>query len=161
MSRKINVCTVNETLRHAAQLMWERDCGFIPVIDDVLGVLVGVVTDRDIAMATYTQGKPPSAIPLGAVMSHKTFTCHPDDDITTAEALMRSYQLRRLPVVDGNRRVVGIVSLNDLAREVQLEEGPGRRIELSAAGVAATLAAIGKPRLMHEGKTLIDLEYVE
>ena len=91
MTREIEVCKVHETLNRAAQLMWERDCGFIPVIEsNGDGGLVGVITDRDIAMATYVQGKPPLAIPLSRVMSRKPICCHVEDDIAQAEALMRT-----------------------------------------------------------------------
>ncbi|HTT74418.1 MAG TPA: CBS domain-containing protein [Candidatus Binataceae bacterium] len=162
MTREIKVCMANETLSRAAQLMWEYDCGFLPIIEsDGIGALLGVVTDRDIAMATYTQGKPPSAIPLTAFVAHTIITCHEDDDITVAETLMKKHQVRRLPVIGRNGRLAGILSLNDLAREIELEKAPGRRIELSAADVATTLAAIAKPRLAHEGKAVIDLDYVE
>jgi CBS domain-containing protein len=162
MTREVKVCKADETLSRAAQLMWERDCGFIPVIaSSGDGALVGVVTDRDIAMATYTQGKPPLAIPLSSVMARKPITCHIEDDIAQAEALMRTSQVRRLPVVDLNGRVVGILSLNDIAREVQREKGSGRRSEVSAESLAAILAAISKPRLICESSPIVDLEYVE
>ncbi len=115
--REVKVCKADETLNRAAQLMWERDCGFIPVIaSNGDGPLVGVVTDRDIAIATYTQGKAPLAISVSSVMARKPITCHPEDDITRAEDLMKTNQVRRLPVVDLNGRVVGILSLNHLSR---------------------------------------------
>ncbi len=162
MTREIKACRADETLGRAAQLMWDNDCGFVPVIEsDGLGALLGVVTDRDIAMAAYTQGKAPSTIPVMRVISHKPICCYQDDDIATAEHLMKSHQVRRLPVIDENRCIVGILSLNDLAREVQLEQGPGRRLELAAADVAATLAAVGKSRFTREGKTNTDLDYAE
>src|SRR5271168_179398 len=70
MTRNIEACKARETLNRAAQIMWERDCGFIPVIaSNGDGALIGVITDRDIAMATYIQGKPPLAIALSSVMT--------------------------------------------------------------------------------------------
>lgn len=130
MTREIQVCKAHETLNRAAQIMWERDCGFIPVIaSNGDGALVGVVTDRDIAMATYIQGKPPLAIPLSSVMTRKLVCCHVEDDIAKAETLMRTNQVRRLPVIDLSGHLVGVLSLNDIAREVQREKGAGRTKE--------------------------------
>lgn len=162
MTREIEVCKVHETLNLAAQLMWERDCGFIPVIEsNGDGGLVGVITDRDIAMATYVQGKPPLAIPLSRVMSRKPICCHVEDDIAQAEALDENNQVRRLPVVDLSGHVVGVLSLNDIAREVQREKGAGRKREVSGERLATTLAAICQPRLVYESSPTVDLEYVE
>src|SRR5271155_2254276 len=94
MTREIKTCRASETLGQAARLMWEYDCGFVPVIEsDGLGALLGVVTDRDIAMAAYIQGRAPSTIPLMRVISHRPICCHQDDDITTAENLMKGHQV--------------------------------------------------------------------
>ena len=162
MTREIEVCKAHETLNRAAQLMWERDCGFIPVIEsNGDGGLVGVITDRDIAMATYVQGKQPLAIPLSRVMSRKPICCHVEDDIAQAEALMRTNQVRRLPVVNLSGHVVGVLSLNDIAREVQREKGAGRKREVGGERLATTLAAICQPRLISESSPTVDLEYVE
>ncbi|MFZ2063212.1 MAG: CBS domain-containing protein [Candidatus Binatus sp.] len=162
MTREIQVCKAHESLNRAAQIMWERDCGFVPVISsNGNGALIGVVTDRDIAMATYIQGKPPLAIPLSRLISRKPISCHADDDITKAEALMRANQVRRLPVVDRSGHMVGVLSLNDIAREVRREKGAGRKREVTAKTLSETLAAIGEPRLTSEGSRIVDLDYVE
>ena len=142
--------------------MWEHDCGFIPVIgSNGDGALAGVITDRDIAMATYIQGKPPFAIPPSSVMTRKPICCRADDDLDKAEALMRTNQVRRLPVVDQSGHVVGILSLSDIAREVRREKGAGRKSELGSESLSATLAAICKPRRVCESSPTVDLEYVE
>lgn len=112
-------------------------------------------------MATYIQGKPPLAIPLSRVMSRKPICCHVEDDIAQAEALMRTNQVRRLPVVDRSGHVVGILSINDIAREVQREKGAGRKSEVGGERLATTLAAICQPRLIRESSPTVDLEYVE
>lgn len=162
MTREIRVCHIDDTINRAAQIMWERDCGFVPVVGtDGDGALLGVVTDREIAMATYTQGKAPNAIPVAQVMARKVVTCNPDDDILRAEALMQLHRLRRIPVVDHNGRPVGILSLNDIAREVGREKGAGHHAELSADSLAATLAAICQPRFPRESSPMVDLEYVQ
>jgi CBS domain-containing protein len=162
MTREVKVCKVDDTLNRAARLMWERDCCFIPVIaSNGDGALVGVVTDRDIAMATYIQGKPPLAITLSSVMTRKPVCCHVEDDIAQAEALMRINQVRRLPVIDLGGHVVAILSLNDIAREVQREKGSGRKSEVDAETLAVTVAAICEPRFIGESSRIVDLEYVE
>ena len=162
MTRNIEACKGHETLNLAAQIMWERDCGFIPVIaSNGDGALIGVITDRDIAMATYIQGKPPLAIPLSRVMSRKPICCHVEDDIAQAEALMRTNQVRRLPAVDLSGHVVGVLSLNDIAREVRREKAAGRKGEVGRERLATTLAAICQPRLIGESSSTVDLEYVE
>ena len=71
------VCTTSDHLTRAAQIMWERDCGAVPVIDDA-GKLAGIVTDRDICMAAYTQGRALHEIPVANAMSKSVFTIGPD-----------------------------------------------------------------------------------
>jgi len=151
MKREVQVCTEAETLNRAAELMWESDCGCIPVVSaDGDGRVIGVVTDRDIAMAAYTQGKQLRAIPVGTAVAHKVIACHASDGIGQAEALMRDNQVRRLPVLDQNERLVGILSLNDIAREAQREAATGKRAEVTGESVSETLATICQPRSSRE-----------
>ncbi len=151
MTREVRVCTQTDTLNRAAQLMWESDCGFIPVISsNGDGALVGVVTDRDIAMAAYTQGKQLSAIPVETAMAQKVVACHTKDGISQAEALMRDNRVRRLPVLDPQERLAGIISLNDIAREAQREASAGKRAEVGLEGVSETLASVCQPRISRE-----------
>jgi len=147
MTRDVKVCRSDDTLNRAAQLMWEFDCGCIPVIStDGDGVVLGVVTDRDIAMAAYTQGRPLSAVSVSTAMARKVIACRANDGIDQAEALMRDNQVRRLPVLDQSGRLVGILSLDDIAREVQREAESGSRPEVDAEGLSQTLAAVCQPR---------------
>jgi CBS domain-containing protein len=151
MTCDVKVCTDTDTLNRAAQLMWEFDCGCILVIHaNGDGRVVGVVTDRDIAMATYTQGKELWAIPITSAMAHEVIACHAGDGISQAEALMRDNRVRRLPVLDQHERLVGVISLNDLAREAQREMSAGRRVEVTEQGVTETLASICQPRISRE-----------
>jgi CBS domain-containing protein len=151
MTREVKVCTESDTLNRAAQLMWKSDCGCIPVISaNGDGKLLGIVTDRDIAMAAYTQGKQLSAIPVTTAMAHKVIACHANDGISQAEALMRDNQVRRLPVLDQNEHLVGVVSLNDLAREAEREASTGKRAEVTKDAVAETLASVCEPRPSRE-----------
>ena len=145
MSHPVVTCPTSSTLDHAARLMWEFDCGVIPVVGDD-GRVAGMVTDRDICMAAYTQGKPLNAIPVTSAMAHEVVAVHADDSIEHAEALMRGSQVRRLPVLDGASRPAGLVSMNDLARL-------SARARKSAVDreLVQTLAAVCQPRPRHDG----------
>lgn len=151
MTREVKVCTETDTLDRAAQLMWESDCGCIPVISaNGDSGLVGVVTDRDIAMSAYTKGEKLRAVPIATAMAHKVIACHASDGISQAEAMMRDNQVRRLPVLDQNEHLVGILSLNDVAREAQREALGGKRAEVTGEGVCETLASVCRPRASRE-----------
>lgn len=151
MIRDVKVCTEADTLNRAVELMWEFDCGCIPVIGaDGEGRLIGMVTDRDIAIAAYTQGKQLWAIPVTSAMACKVIACHASDGISQAEASMRDNQVRRLPVVDQNERLIGIISLNDVAREAQREAATGKRGEVTGAEVSETLATVCRPHIARE-----------
>ena len=158
MSHDVKVCFEGDSLNHAAELMWNHNCGFLPVVlDDAKRVLTGVITDRDIAMAAFTQGKTLCAIPVSLAMARGVQICHPADNISTAEALMRLKQVHRLPVLDHDGRVVGVISLNDIARGVQSEPLDGRRV--AAESVAETVASVSQPR--EKGGSRVEREYIE
>jgi CBS domain-containing protein len=144
MTRNIHTCGEDDTLNRATQLMWEHDCGCIPVVDPEKKLL-GIITDRDIAMAAYIQGKRISEIRVGDVMARRVHTCGQDEDTAVAQARMRQYQLRRLPVTDSTGYLIGLLSLNDLALEALRERGPVRN-SLELSDVAETLANICKHR---------------
>ncbi|MCE9575378.1 MAG: CBS domain-containing protein [Deltaproteobacteria bacterium] len=137
MSQALATCRTHDTLERAAQLMWERDIGAVPVVDDE-GCVVGIVTDRDICMATYTRGAPPAAIGVGAAMATHVHTCAPDDSLKDVEQQMARHQVRRMPVVDDDGRPVGMISINDIARAA------GR--DVTPSEITATLAAVSAPR---------------
>ena len=130
-----------QNLDAAAQLMWDCDCGAVPVIDDETKV-VGIVTDRDICMAAWSRGSAPSQISVADVMSHDVFCCKREDSIMGAEALMRANQIRRLPVVDRERRLVGVLSLADIARAADAAPKFGIDRDAPGDGLATTLAGI-------------------
>lgn len=152
MTVDVKVCTENDTLNRAAQLMWENDCGCVPVISiDGDGKLIGILTDRDICMGGYTQGKPLFEIPVGSAMARKIISCRAGDDIREAEGLMKQNRVRRLPVTDEKGGLVGIVSINDLALEAEREAAlKVRAPELPEAEVVETLATICE----HHGREL-------
>jgi CBS domain-containing protein len=142
MSHPAVTCPATSTLDQVARLMWEFDCGIIPVVNDD-GRLEGVVTDRDICMAAYTQGRALPAIAVTTAMARKTVAVHADDTVDQAEELMRASQVRRLPVLDEDGRPAGLVSLNDLARLAARARKSGVDREL-----VQTLAAVCQPRAL-------------
>jgi CBS domain-containing protein len=141
MTRDARACTIHDSLNAAARIMWEHDCGCAPVVDGH-GRLAGIVTDRDISMAAYTQGLPLEAIPIERVMSARVISCSRTDTLETAHRLMRTHEIHRIPVVDTRGRLIGIVTLSDL-----LNHSRGNSAEPSEAiEIAATFSAIHRRR---------------
>jgi CBS domain-containing protein len=98
-----------------AKMMWDGDCGAVPVVNDERKV-IGMITDRDIAIATATRSKTPGEIRASEVITnHGVHAVKPDDDVRVAMRTMRKHRVRRLPVVDQQQRLAGILSINDLA----------------------------------------------
>lgn len=146
MQSNIKACTQDDTLNTAAHLMWQNDCGCVPVIaTDGNGAVIGMISDRDICMAAYTQGKCLNDIPVGVAMAHSVLSCKPGDDLALAEAMMREARIHRIPVVDERGALLGIVSLTDIARNA-LSLGDSRVALGTQAEIARTLAAIREPR---------------
>ena len=112
MTTEVRTCTPDLTLAAAANLMWEGDCGILPVVDD--GELVGVVTDRDMYIALATRNARAAHLKVGAVASSPVATCAPEDDVHAALATMKQARVRRLPVVGFGNTVLGLLSLNDI-----------------------------------------------
>jgi len=144
MNKVIETCRPDDTLATAAGKMWDHDVGCLPVVS-VEGRVAGMVTDRDVCMAGYIQGRSLAELPVRVAMSKTLYTCRPEDAVIAAEEAMRLHQVRRLPVVDASGALVGIVSLNDLAREAERQVGRKGR-ELTSHEVSATLAAVCAPR---------------
>ena len=115
MSHPAVTCLPTDTMDVPAQLMWQYDCGVVVVVN-ADGRVSGMVTDRDLCMAAYTQGRPLQTIPVSIGMADDPVVVQPTDTIETAQELMRNHQIRRLAVVDVARRPVGVLALNDLAR---------------------------------------------
>jgi CBS domain-containing protein len=112
-------CITPETsAEEAAQLMEANDVGSLPVVEGGSKRLVGIVTDRDLALQVLGGGKSGST-PVGDVMSSNPYCARPDDSLDDVETLMAERQVRRIPVVDGQNQIVGIIAQADLARERQ------------------------------------------
>jgi CBS domain-containing protein len=141
MSREPRTCGPTDDLNRAAQLMWEGDCGILPVLDEA-GKPIGVVTDRDICMAAYTRGLPLGEISVASVMSTAVHTAKPRDSLRSLMDAMAQYQVRRLPVVSDDGQLVGIVSLADIAR---LAQAPTVLSHEARVWVPGVLAGISEP----------------
>jgi len=144
MKQRVKTCRPQDTLNTAAEIMWDHDCGCVPVVDTE-GHVVGMITDRDVCMAAYTKGEPLRTLRIQDAMSKTVSTCRADDTVANAERMMRASHVHRLPVVDAADHLVGILSLNDLAQEAQLEVAARKR-EVTFAEVGETLEAVCKPR---------------
>jgi CBS domain-containing protein len=143
MTKQVHICRPEDSLERAAQLMWDYDCGSLPVISgDGAPKAVGMITDRDIAMCAMFHPKPLRELPVSEAMARNVRVCRPADSVEDAESVMRDAQVRRLPVVDSNERIVGMISLADLAREATRECAPGASKEITETQVGDTLAAI-------------------
>jgi CBS-domain-containing membrane protein len=144
MSQPVRSCSIADTADRAAQMMWDGDCGAVPVLDES-GHLVGVITDRDICMAALFQGRPLTDIPIADVMSKIVYSCRPDDEVSEAEELMSVRQVRRLPVIGDDGTPVGMLSVSDVVQQVK----PAPRFHKAASApdeCLRTLAAISEPR---------------
>jgi len=131
----------NASVDQAARLMWENDLGALPVIDDNDHV-IGMITDRDIAMAAFTQGRALTDITVDSSMSKSLYCCELGDELEKAQDLMRQHQVRRIPVLDNSNHLVGLLSLNDIA----LAYSGRSKKDVKAESVADTLSAISRHR---------------
>ncbi len=112
MTPNVQTCLPETSLATAAMMMWESDCGVLPVVD-VSDKVVGMITDRDICMAAASQHRDPSTIAVAEVISGNAYTCQPDDDVREALKVMKEMRVRRLPVVDVEGNLQGILSMSD------------------------------------------------
>ncbi|MEW6734236.1 MAG: CBS domain-containing protein [Acidobacteriota bacterium] len=103
MTKNVKTCSSDTDLAAAVQLMWENNCGIVPVIDDE-GKPIGVITDRDIAVAVATRNKLAGEVKVGEVMAGEVFSCDPNEDVKSALVTMKTSRVRRLPVVDNKSR---------------------------------------------------------
>jgi len=142
MTKEVRTCHQHDSLNRAAQLMWENDCGAVPVIDSDRNV-IGMLTARDICMAAYTQGVALREASAASAMSRDVSVCNPSDNITSAAERMRERQIRRLPVVDKAQRLIGILSMSDIARETdRLRASKSRKRPIKDGELIETLGAI-------------------
>lgn len=142
MTKTVQTCRPQSSMSEAAHAMWSGDCGVLPVVNDA-GRLVGMVTDRDICMGAHFQGRPMQDMSVADSMSRKVFSCQTSDSIEQVIRRMADEQVRRVPVLDARGKLVGILSLNDIARRI-VTLGERERASLASRLVEA-LAAICEP----------------
>jgi len=142
MTRNVVSIRAGEPLSSAAKLLWDYDCGVVPVLEDIGDRVVGMVTDRDICMACWSRNLAPSMIVTADAMSRGLVYCSPTDSIESAEGIMRSRKVRRLPVLDSAGKLLGILSLTDIARVARQPSASRPGFDLSPAHVVDTLNMI-------------------
>lgn len=143
MTQEVRTCRPTDPLSRAAQIMWDEDCGCVPVVDAQDGVL-GMITDRDTCMAAYIRGIPLDALTVQEAMSRSPSTCSETSDLQDALHTMEQRRVHRVPVVDSRQRLVGVLSLADVVRTANATKGSERRT--LAEEVLVTLSEVSKPR---------------
>jgi CBS-domain-containing membrane protein len=150
MTRNVHACHAVDTLNRAAQLLWEHDIGCVPVVDNERRV-VGVLTDRDIAMAAYMQGRRLAEIPVSACMARQVLSVNADDNVQVAASKMRENRVRRLVVVDEHAKLVGVLSISDLSQRMWPRGGAKG---FDDDELLAVVAAVSQPRRATSPSTL-------
>jgi CBS domain-containing protein len=130
MKRDVVTAKEDQTIQQVAQEMATRNIGFVPVCDEA-GRPIGTVTDRDMTVRAVAQGKSPSSCRVGEVMTRETVVCRADSDIASAEKLMIEHHKSRIMITDNANKLIGVISLSDLATR-----DPGRRAAVVLREVA-------------------------
>ena len=139
MSKPVTTCAMQDTLNTVAQKLWDLDCGALPVVDPDQRP-VAVITDRDVCMAAFTTGKPLDDLRVMGSMSKQIWTCRAQEEVNSAALRMAKHGVRRLPVVDAEGRLVGMLSLNDLATAAAKE--PPQKLTAATADAMRVLQAV-------------------
>jgi CBS domain-containing protein len=113
---------LTESLADAAKLMWENDCGVLPIIKDSQKV-IGMITDRDICMAVAMRDTNPSSVSVEEVMTGQVYSVTPEDDIDQALQTMQEHKIRRLPVLNPEGELEGMLSMNDIVLQANTSKG--------------------------------------
>ena len=143
MKKSVAIARPEETLQIAAVRMIEGNLGILPICGSAdSGEVVGVLTDRDICRHAYEQQKPLNELRVEHAMTQTVTACGEEDSLTDAQLAMAKAGVRRLPVLDSNGRLTGIISLADIAAEAERQSHLEHQA-VTAAEVATTLAAIG------------------
>lgn len=144
MTSEVQCCSKDDTAQAVAQVMKDRDVGVVPIVEDgQQPKVVGIVTDRDLCLDVVAAGKKPADVKVADLLKEQVVACYADDDIEDAADLMAVNQVRRLPVLDDDDHLVGIVSIGDVSRQ--------RAIEPQDTG--EVLSAISEPDDQSSGKS--------
>jgi CBS-domain-containing membrane protein len=139
MSKPVTTCSMQDTLNTVAQKLWDVDCGVLPVVDPEQRPLA-VITDRDVCMAAFTTGKTLDDLRVLGSMSKQIWTCRAQEEVNSAALRMAKHGVRRLPVVDAEGRLVGMLSLNDLA--IAAAKEPQAKLAAATADAMRVLQAV-------------------
>ena len=139
MTTDVRTCAPDNDLAAAAKTMWDRDCGFLPVVDRY-GTVAGVITDRDICRAVSAKHRAADHIAVSATMTHPVFACFPHENVKTVLVTMAKHHVRRLPVLDKNGHLEGVLSMDDVVR------APHRRGSPTSDEIVDALKAICERR---------------
>jgi CBS domain-containing protein len=137
MTIDVGFCHPDDNLTKAVQIMWEKDCGVVPVVD-AQKRLIGVVTDRDISIAAASRNRRTSSIKAGDMNFRPVKTCAGEDDVKDVLKRMRKYKIRRLCVTNQDKELLGIISLSDIL----LKAGEKKSVRKL---IFSTLDAIARP----------------
>lgn len=141
MSSPAYTCRPQDSLQHAARLLWEHDCGMLPVVD-AEGRVGAAITDRDICMAAFTKGLRLADLRVADCMSRSVVPCRADEDVAAIAERMAEHQLHRLPVVDALGRPIGVLALNDLVVAGDGDGALGRAALRALTGVSRRRAKV-------------------
>lgn len=133
MTKSVRTAAPDASLREVAALMRDGDMGAVPIVDD--GKLLGIVTDRDIVVRAVSEGKSADS-PVGETMTRELFTVGPDDFVFEAVRLMGDKQVRRVPVVNNDGSLAGIIAMADVALEMEDEREIAETLEEISSGAA-------------------------
>ncbi len=122
MTANVKSCGADADLASVARIMWDSDCGTVPVVNGEQNV-IGMITDRDICIAAATRSTAPANIRVREVMSGRVHKCFSEDTVSTVLKTMKERRVRRLPVLDQQERLVGIISMNDLVARADRHSG--------------------------------------
>lgn len=145
MTVNVKSCSEETDLATAAKMMWDGDCGIVPVVNGERHI-TGVITDRDICIAAATRAMSPASIRARDVMSREITTCMANDEVRDALATLKDQRVHRLPVVDDQDRLVGIISMNDLVARAECRRGaeiPGEEFLDTMKAICAHRTAVG------------------
>lgn len=135
MKTAVATCAPDSDLGAVIQTMRDRDCEFLPVVDSH-GVVVGVVTDRDVCMAAGTAHRPLARVSVKETMSHPVFSCFADENVKTVLVTMAKHRTRRLPVLNQTGHLQGVLSIDDIVQTPHRRGGP------TAEDIVAALKAM-------------------
>ena len=147
MNANVETMRPDDDLAKTAMVMWRKDCGFVPVVDESGTKVLGVITDRDICMASATKHEPPEEMKVRDTMASQVWCCRGDDEIETALDTMRAHQVHRLPVLDGSDRLAGVLSFSDVVRSASVD---GRIRSIGDHDLVAAYRTIKAPRVGEE-----------